>query len=45
MTQLDIEARTRLQQRRAVLLRTGGSGLCSEESGELSEIDAALRRV
>ena len=45
MTQLDIEARTRLQQRRAVLLRSGGSGLCSEESGELSEIDAALRRI
>lgn len=45
MTQLDIEARTRLQQRRAVLLRSGRGGLRCEENAELSEIDAALRRI
>ena len=41
MTQLDIEARIRLQERRAVLLRDQGSG----DSAELAEIDAALQRI
>ena len=45
MTQLDLEARTRLQQRRAMLLRKRGSDLAADERGELSEIDAALLRI
>jgi len=45
MTQLDIEARTRLQERRAMLLRKSGTDLPTEPRDELSEIEAALLRI